>query len=121
MVVMAVGPILQQFGARRRRVGIPVSADLCRAIFAGGGLALKAGGLPLMFGMTIFAGLVEIGVSRLLRPLRPYFPPEIAGFVVVMISITVGMLGFRSLFDAGGAQEESSAAALGIAASRWGP
>jgi xanthine permease XanP len=116
MVVMAVGPILQQLG--RGGVG---SGYLCPAIFAAPYLpasvmAVKAGGLPLMFGMTIFAGLVEIGVSRLLRPLRAYFPPEIAGFVVVMISITVGMLGLRSLFNAGGAQEESSAAALGIAA-----
>jgi xanthine permease XanP len=115
MIVMAVGPILQQLG--RGGVG---SGYLCPTIFAAPYLpasvmALKAGGLPLMFGMTIFAGLVEIGVSRLLRPLRPYFPPEIAGFVVVMIGVTIGVLGFRSLFGTSGAQVPSTAP-LGVAA-----
>lgn len=115
MLVMAVGPILQQLG--RGGVG---SGYLCPTIFAAPYLpasvmALKAGGLPLMFGMTIFAGFVEMGVSRLLRPLRPYFPPEIAGFVVVMIGVTIGVLGFRSLFGVGTGQAQS-AAPLGIAA-----
>jgi len=115
MVVMAVGPILQQLG--RGGVG---SGYLCPTIFAAPYLpasvmALKAGGLPLMFGMTIFAGFVEMGVSRLLRPLRPYFPPEIAGFVVVMIGVTIGVLGFRSLFGVGTGHAQS-AAPLGIAA-----
>ena len=66
-------------------------------------LALKAGGLPLMFGMTIFAGTVEIALSRLLRPLRPFLPPEIAGFVVAMIGVTIGLLGFRHIIGFGAA------------------
>jgi NCS2 family nucleobase:cation symporter-2 len=115
MLVMALGPVLQRFG----RAGIG-SGFLCPPIFAApylpaAGLALKAGGLPLMFGMTVFAGLVEIVVSRLFRPLRPLFPPEIAGFVVVMISVTVGMLGFRSLFGFGAGQAPT-AAHFGVAA-----
>jgi len=115
MLVMAVGPILQQLG--RGGVG---SGYLCPTIFAApylpaSVLALKAGGLPLMFGMTIFAGLFEMGVSRLLRPLRPFFPPEIAGFVVVMIGVTIGILGFRSLLGTATAQPPD-AAALGVAA-----
>ena len=94
--VRAGGP--QRFG----RAGIG-SGYLCPPIFAApylpaAVLALQAGGLPLMFGMTIFAGFVEITVSRLFRPLRPFFPPEIAGFVVVMIGVTIGILGFRSMF-----------------------
>src|SRR5262249_9892629 len=113
MLVMAVGPILQRFG----RAGIG-SGYLCPPIFAApylpaAMLALQKGGLPLMFGMTIFAGLVEITVSRLFRPLRPYFPPEIAGFVVVMIAVTVGTLGFRSLFASGAG---SGVAAYGVGA-----
>ncbi|MEP6702967.1 MAG: solute carrier family 23 protein [Betaproteobacteria bacterium] len=98
MLVMAIGPVLQQLG--RGGVG---SGYLCPTIFAApylpaSILAIKAGGLPLMFGMTIFAGFAEITVSRLFRRLRPLFPPEIAGFVVVMIGVTIGNLGFRSLF-----------------------
>jgi xanthine permease XanP len=109
MLVMAVGPILQRFG----RAGIG-SGYLCPPIFAApylpaAMLALQKGGLPLMFGMTIFAGLVEITVSRLFRPLRPYFPPEIAGLVVVMIGVTIGVLGFRSLFGFGAAHPPGAA------------
>ncbi len=109
MLVMAIGPVLQQLGCTGIGCGY-----LCPLIFAApylpaSMLALKAGGLPLMFGMTFFAGLVEIAVSRLFRPLRPYFPPEIAGFVVVMIGVTAGTLGFRSLFNAGSAATPGTA------------
>jgi len=114
MLVLAAGPLLQCLG--RGGVG---SGFLCPQIFAApylpaAMLALKAGGLPLMYGMTIFAGAVEVGVSRLFRPLRPYFPPEVAGFVVAMIGVTIGMLGFRSLFGTGAVHP--SAASLGVAA-----
>ena len=100
MLVMAIGPILQ--GLRRGPVG---SGFLCPPIFAAAYLpasllALSTGGLALMFGMTIFAGLVEIVLSRLLRPMRPFLPPEVAGFVVAMIGVTIGMLGFRNIFAA---------------------
>ena len=115
MLVMAIGPVLQQFG--RASVG---SGYLCPPIFAApylpaAVLALKAGGLPLMFGMTVFAGVVEIVMSRLFRPLRPFFPPEIAGFVVMMIGVTVGMLGFRSLLGADSAHGMNGAS-LAVAA-----
>ncbi len=104
MLVMAVGPLLHAL--RRGPLG---SGYLCPPIFAAAYLpasllALKAGGLPLMFGMTVFAGVVEIVVSRLLRPLRPFLPPEIAGFVVAMIGLTIGLLGFRNVFGIGMAE-----------------
>ena len=105
MLVMAVGPLLHVL--RRGPVG---SGYLCPPIFAAAYLppsllALNAGGLPLMFGMTLFAGAVEILMSRLLHPLRPFLPPEIAGFVVAMIGLTVGLLGFRHVFGIGLAGE----------------
>jgi xanthine permease XanP len=101
MLVMAAGPIVHAL--RRGPVG---SGFLCPPIFAASYLpasllALKAGGLPLMFGMTIFAGAVEIAMSRLLRPLRPFLPPEITGFVVAMIGLTIGLLGFRNVLGIG--------------------
>lgn len=95
MIVMALGVVLQAFGPRGSGSGF-----LCPSIFSAGYLpasllAVKTGGASLMFGMTVFAGVVEIVFSRLLRPLRPLFPPEIAGFVVAMIGVVVGTLGFR--------------------------
>ena len=101
LLVMAAGPILHVL-----RCGPVGSGFLCPPIFAASYLpasllALEAGGLPLMFGMTVFAGAVEIAMSRLLRPLRPFLPPEITGFVVAMIGLTIGLLGFRNVLGIG--------------------
>jgi NCS2 family nucleobase:cation symporter-2 len=85
------------------------SGYLCPSIFTVAYLgpslaALKAGGLPLVFGMTVFAGCVEAALSRLLRHLRPLFPPEIAGLVVVMLGVTIGAVGIRYIAGADSAQ-----------------
>ena len=63
-------------------------------------LAVKAGGLPLLFGMTLFAGFAEAAFSRLLNRLRPYFPTEISGLVILLIGISAGIAGLRLLLDA---------------------
>ena len=67
--------------------------------------AAALGGLPLVMGMIIFAGLCEIGFSFLLRRFRSFVPTEIAGLAVLMIGFTLGLLGFRLIFglDARGA------------------
>lgn len=52
-------------------------------------LAAKLGGLPLVFGMTFFAGLVEAAFSRVLKRLRVLFPAEVTGLIVAMVGITV--------------------------------
>jgi NCS2 family nucleobase:cation symporter-2 len=59
-------------------------------------LAARQGGLPLVFGMTVFAGLVEVALSRALRKLRPLFPPEIAGLVVALIGLATGAVALRA-------------------------
>jgi xanthine permease XanP len=114
MLVMAVGPVLQQLGRGGVGSGYLVPQIFAAPYLPAVVLALKAGGLPLVFGMTIFAGAVEVLVSRLFRPLRPFFPPEVAGFVVLMIGVTIGMLGFRALFGVG-APQTPGAVALGVA------
>lgn len=114
MLVIGMGAIVQTFSRGPVGSGFLCPASFTAAYMPASFLALKTGGLSLMFGMTVFAGLVEIGLSRLLRPLRAYFPPEIAGFVVTMIGVTLGTLGLRSVMgtDASG---ELSYLQLGIA------
>ncbi|MFO1055469.1 MAG: solute carrier family 23 protein [Dongiaceae bacterium] len=55
--------------------------------------AAWAGGLPLMRGMTIAAGLVEVAFGRLLPRLAFLFPTEITGLVVLMVAIGMVPLG----------------------------
>lgn len=52
-------------------------------------LAAHAGGLPLVLGMTMFAGAFEALLSRVLHKLRFLFPAEVTGVIVSMVGITV--------------------------------
>ena len=80
------------------------------ATFVGPALsAVKLGGLPLLFGMTLFAGVIESLLSRLLSRLRALLPAEISGFVVLMVGVTAGVAGVRTLLGAGGPQQISDA------------
>ncbi len=59
--------------------------------------ALKLGGLPLVFGMTIFAGTIQSALAPVLRRLRPLLPPEIGGLVVFFVGTSVAAIGCRYL------------------------
>lgn len=119
MLVLGVAALLQSLprgpvGARLLCPPVCTAAYLTPAV-----LAVKTGGLSLAFGMTAFGGLIEIAVSRVLRPLRPYLPPELSGLVVLLVAVSVGNLGFRSLLGIDAAQppdtREFAVAALTLA------
>lgn len=61
--------------------------------------AVILGGLPLAFGMTVFAGLLEIVLSRCLRYLRTIFPTVVCGFIVMAVGIELGLIGTKQLLD----------------------
>jgi NCS2 family nucleobase:cation symporter-2 len=88
----------------------PIGAGLfCPAIYTAAYLgpslaALKIGGLPLVFGMTLFAGLVQCALARLLPYLRALFPSEVAGLIIILIGFTNGTIGVRYLLGVGEAQ-----------------
>jgi NCS2 family nucleobase:cation symporter-2 len=62
-------------------------------------LAVKVGGLPLAWGMTIFAGLFETALLRIWSRLRLFIPPESAGLVVFLIGTIIGLAALRVLLD----------------------
>jgi xanthine permease XanP len=97
MLVLGIGAILQSLGRGGVGAGFLCPPVCTAAYLAPSLLAVKTGGIALAFGMTAFAGLVECVLSRLLRPLRPYLPPEISGLVVVLIGVGLGSVAFRSL------------------------
>jgi len=97
LMVLGAGTFLQVV-----KLGPVGSGFLCPATFTAAYLspsllAVKAGGLPLLFGMTLFAGVLEALFSRLLDRMRPYFPTEISGLVIFMIGISAGVAGLRLL------------------------
>jgi xanthine permease XanP len=102
MIVSGVATILQA-----RLNGIVGSGYLCPmscgpAYIGASILAGKAGGFPLVFGLTALSGLFEALLSQVVQRLRVLFPPEVTGLVVSMVGIeliglaTPRFLGFNS-------------------------
>jgi xanthine permease XanP len=104
MLALGVTAILQALTRGPIGSGLLAPSSFAGAYLAPSLLAVKVGGLSLAFGMTIFGGLVELAVSRLLRYLRPFLPPEIAGLVVMMVGVTVGSFGVRLALGVGAAE-----------------
>ena len=101
MLILGLGAVLQSLPRGGLGAGY-LCPPVCTAAYLGPSLlAVKTGGVSLAFGMLAFGGVIEAGLSRLLRPLRPYLPPEISGLVVVLIAVALGSLAFRSLLGIG--------------------
>ena len=97
--VLAIGAVLQALP--RGPIG---SRFLAPSIFTGvylapSLLAVKIGGLALMWGMTMFAGLVEIALSRVWSRLRPFIPSETAGLVIFLVGTIIGLAALRVLLE----------------------
>ena len=66
------------------------------AIYLGPSLfALRRGGLDLVFGMTITAGFIQLGVAPLLKRLRALLPSEIAGLVIAILGLALASIGVQ--------------------------
>jgi len=52
-------------------------------------LAARTGGIPLVLGMTMIAGVLESLFSKVIKRLRFMFPAEVTGLIVAMVGITV--------------------------------
>ncbi len=97
MIVLGVATFLQAL-----RLGPVGSGYMCPATFTAAYLgpsllAVKTGGLPMLFGMTLFAGALEAALSKLLHRMRSIFPPELSGLVIFMIGWGAGIAGLRLL------------------------
>lgn len=71
--------------------------------------ALQVGGLGLVFGMTIFAGLFEIVLAYVVRRFPQLFPAEVSGIIVLLVGLVLGMIGMRLMFSLSPAGETSGA------------
>ena len=54
----------------------------------------------MLFGMTLFAGALEMALSKLLDRMRPIFPPELSGLIIFMVGWGAGIAGLRTLLGA---------------------
>jgi len=89
MLAAGVGSIIQS-------VGLPFigSRYLCPNVCGPSyfSLSLSAawvGGIPLMRGMIVIAGLVEMAIAPIVQRLRSVFPTFIVGLVVAMVGVSI--------------------------------
>jgi len=87
MIACGIGTILQALRLPGLGSGF-LCPNLCGPnFFAASMSAAWLGGIPLMRGMTIFAGIVEIVFARFVRRLSFLFPTEVTGLVVFMVGV----------------------------------
>ena len=100
MIACGVGTMLQALRWRGIGSGF-LCPNLCGPNFFGAcAQAAWLGGLPLMNGMTVFAGIVECLLSRCIHRIAFLFPTEITGLVVLMVGESLIRLGISKFFGA---------------------
>lgn len=78
-------------------------------------LAATAGGLPLLYGMMIVSGFLEMLLSRLTRYFRILFPGEVIGVVMFMLGLAIIPFSFPLFFGSGESGPlDPAATAVGI-------
>lgn len=115
MIACGIGTILQALRWRGIGSGF-LCPNLCGPNFFGAcAEAAWLGGLPLMRGMTIVAGIAELLFARLVHRLRRLFPPEITGLVVLMVAVGLIPLGVSKFFGISFETEPIAPASLAVA------
>jgi NCS2 family nucleobase:cation symporter-2 len=97
MIGTGVATLLQCLSRGPVGSGYAVPATATPVFFGASILAIQAGGLPLVAGMTVFAGLVVILVASVAHRLRALFPAEVTGVIVLMIAFDLAPNGLRQM------------------------
>ena len=117
MLVLALGTLLQALprGPVGSRLLAPV--NFTALYFPASLLAVKSGGMPLVWGMTVFAGVLQLGLACLWSRLRAFVPPEMGGLVGLLVGATIALAALRTLVGHGVAGAVSGHDALIMAVS----
>jgi xanthine permease XanP len=98
-VGLAIGTILQALPRGPVGSGFLAPPVFSAVYLAPSVLAAEAGGMPLVFGMTLFAGAVEVGFGLLLHRLRLLITPILSGLTVLIVGLQLGLVGIGELLD----------------------
>lgn len=95
LLAVGVGSLLLSLRTRLMGTGALMPASFSGVCFTVTIAAAHQGGLALVAGMTLFAGVVQFVLARTIHWLRPYLPTEVAGFAMLMSGLTLGVIGFN--------------------------
>jgi len=103
-VALAIGTALQALPKGPIGSGFLAPPVFSATYLAPSVLAAKAGGMELVFGMTIFAGVVEVCLGLALTRLRMIITPILSGLAVFVVGLQLGVLGIGQMLDVRHAQ-----------------
>ncbi len=115
MIACGLGTILQAIRLPFMGSGYFVPNVVGPNFFAASMSAAWIGGVPLMRGMTIFAGLFQVLFSSFIRRVKFLFPNEILGLVVMMVGVGLVPVSSSKLMSVEFASDVANRPATGIA------
>ncbi len=85
--------------ARARGSGFLAPPVFSAVYLAPSVLAAQIGGLTLVFGMTLFAGVIEVLVAVALDRIRVVITPVLSGLTVFVVGLQLGVVGIGETLD----------------------
>ena len=98
-VALAIGTTLQALPRGPIGSGFLAPPVYSATYLAPSVLAAQIGGMPLVFGMTIVAGLMELAIALLLTHLRVVITPVLSGLTVFVVGLQLGVVGIGQMLD----------------------
>jgi xanthine permease XanP len=99
MIGAALGGLLQGMKIGPIGSGFLIIPNLSSVHLAGSLVALRIGGMPMVWGLVVGIGLLQTVASRFLRPLRFLLPTELAGLAVLLTGVTLATIGIPDMID----------------------
>jgi NCS2 family nucleobase:cation symporter-2 len=98
-IALAVGTLLQALPYGPIGSGFLAPPVFSATYLGPSVLAAEAGGLRLVLGMTLFAGLVELLVGLAISRLRLIVTPILSGLTVFVVGLQLGVVGIGEFLD----------------------
>lgn len=92
LIALGVATILQSLKKGPIGSGYLAPPVISAIYFPASMSAALQGGLHLVYGMTLFAGGVEVLFSFFLQSLRKFFPPVVCGLIIMAVGFQLGLL-----------------------------
>ncbi len=92
LIALGIAVLLQSIPKGPIGSGFLAPSVVSAIYFPASMTAAAQGGLSLVYGMTIFAGCVEMVFAFFTKWLRKYFPPLVCGLIIIAVGFQLGLL-----------------------------
>ncbi|MEZ7892292.1 MAG: solute carrier family 23 protein [Candidatus Wallbacteria bacterium] len=98
LIAGGIGVILQSLSSKYIGSGFLCPQNTGANYITASVLAVKTGGLSLLFGMTLIAGLIQASFALAVKRLRTWFPAEVTGLTVLMVGLSLIKISISRFF-----------------------